>query len=175
MQMAEHGGGESIEVSVAIKAVDNEAEFRTLQELFAEYEADLPAHLRHGAVPALPELVRTFAGNNRAFLAMAGGDAIGCIAVRDFDRESALLLRLYVKPARRGLGAARALVEAVIEFAREGKHSRVILDTNKEALDPAYRLYRSTGFTECKPFAAVTYECPTFMELRIKPVADDRI
>ena len=151
-----------------MRAVAGEAEFRALRGLFVEYEADLPAHLRHGAVPGLAKLIGTYAGNNRAFLAMADGAAIGCVAVREFDRQSALLLRLYVKPAHRGLGVARTLVESVIGFARERNRRRVILDTNKAALDPAYRLYRSMGFAECEPFSAVTYACPTFMELRLR-------
>jgi putative acetyltransferase len=166
--MGGNARGEPTDVAIAVKAVGDDAEFYTLRALFVEYEADLPAHLRHGTVPELAELARTYSGNSRAFLAMADGAAIGCVAVREFDRESALLLRLYVKTARRGLGAARALVGAVIGFAREGRRRRVILDTNKAALDPAYRLYRSMGFVECEPFAAVTYECPTFMELRLE-------
>jgi GNAT superfamily N-acetyltransferase len=85
--------------------------------------------------------------------------------VRELDPDTALLLRLFVRPARRGLGAARLLTKAAITHARESAYRRIVLDTNREQLEPAYRLYESLGFVECEPFAEVSYECPTFMEL----------
>jgi GNAT superfamily N-acetyltransferase len=153
---------------ITIRRAESEADFRQLHELFVEYEADLPPVLRHGTVPGLPELRATYAGPNAAFFATADGAAVGCVAVREFDTETALLLRLFVKPKSRGLGAARSLVEAVIERARSTGYRRIVLDTNKERLMPAYRLYRAFGFEECEPFATVTYECPTFMELLLR-------
>ncbi|HXB82638.1 MAG TPA: GNAT family N-acetyltransferase [Candidatus Acidoferrum sp.] len=152
-------------MALAVRVVKTKPDFRALRGLFVEYEADLPPHLRHGTVPELGELVKVYSGRSRAFLAVADGIAIGCVAVRKFDPETALLIRLYVKPERRGLGAARTLVEAAIGFARTFGYRRVVLDTNKAALEPAFRLYRSLGFGECAPFAEVSYECPTFMEL----------
>jgi putative acetyltransferase len=141
---------------IAIRPVEGDADFRTLRSLFIEYEAALPAHLRHGSVPELNELMATYREKNRAFLARFEGAAVGCVAVRELDDDTALLLRLYVIPTRRGLGAARALVEKVLEFARAGAYHRVVLDTNKVALEPAYRLYRSMGFVDCGPFMTVT-------------------
>jgi GNAT superfamily N-acetyltransferase len=152
-------------VALAVHVVEAELDFRRLRSLFVEYEAELPARLRHGTVPELEELVRVYSGRGRAFLALSDGIVVGCVAMREFDPETGLLLRLYVKPKRRGLGAARSLVEATIGFARSSGYRRVVLDTNKAALEPAFRLYRSLGFEECDPFAEVTYECPTFMEL----------
>jgi putative acetyltransferase len=155
-------------MAVTIRKVDGEAAFGSLRKLFVEYEADLPQHLRHGEVPALTELTGSYAGKNRAFLAISDGEGVGCVAVRAFDAQTALLLRLYVRPAFRGLGSARALVKAAVEFARQQNYCRLLLDTNKEALEPAYRLYRSLGFVECEPFTTVTYACPTFMELELE-------
>lgn len=163
--MARRVKAECSGVALAVRVVEAKADFRTLRALFVEYEADLPSHLRHGAVPELEELVKVYSGRNHAFLALANGTVVGCVAMRKFDPETALLLRLYVKPERRGLGAARSLVEATVRFARTSGYRRVVLDTNKAALEPAFRLYRSLGFRECEPFAEVTYECPTFMEL----------
>jgi GNAT superfamily N-acetyltransferase len=160
------------DVAVAIQAVEGEADFRTLRELFVEYEADLPPHLRHGAVPELAELLDTYVKKSRAFLAFTEKSSIGCVAVREFDPSTALLLRLYVTPEHRGRGAARSLVIAAIEFAREGAYRRIVLDTNKEALEPAFRLYRTLGFIECEPFTAVTYASPTFMELKLSRRSD---
>ena len=149
-------------------------DFQRLHDLFVEYEADLPENLRHGVVPEIHDLGTTHGQNNAAFLALSGGDAIGCVAVRRLDRETALLLRLFVRPASRGLGAARALSNAAIEFAESGAYRRLVLDTNKEQLLPAYRLYRSLGFEECPSFGTVAYEFPTFMELRLRNETNER-
>lgn len=151
----------------AIRQVSSAEDFRQLRDLFEQYEADLPASLRHGAVPSVAELRQIFAGRNAAFLASIAGDDVGCAAVRAFDQNTAQLRHVFVAPSRRGLGAARSLTARAIEFARECGYARIVLDTNKAQLQPAYLLYRSLGFEECEPFATVTYECPTFMELRL--------
>jgi GNAT superfamily N-acetyltransferase len=152
-------------VTIEIRRVQNESDFRQLYDLFVAYEADLPATLRHGTVPEIPDLRAAYARRNGAFLAIVGGDAVGCVAIAHLNGETALLLRLFVDPQCRGLGAARTLVTAAIAFAREQGHLRIVLDTNKEQLMPAYALYRSLGFEECEAFATVTYESPTFMQL----------
>jgi GNAT superfamily N-acetyltransferase len=154
-------------VAVTIRRVHEEIDFRQLHDLFVEYEAGLPKELRHGSVPDEPALRETYERRDAAFVATCDGSPIGCVAVTKFDAETALMVRLFVQPQSRGLGAARSLVGAAIAFAREQGRRRIVLDTNKEQLMPAYRLYRSLGFEECEPFATVTYEFPTFMELRL--------
>jgi GNAT superfamily N-acetyltransferase len=140
-------------------------DFQRFHELFVEYEAYLPANLRHGQVPEAQALARTYAEPNVAFLAMKGGDAIGCVAVRRTDATTGTLHHLFVQPQHRGLGAARGLVTTAIDFLRERGYARMLLDTNKEELPAAYNLYRSLGFTECEPFDTVGYDHPTFMDL----------
>jgi GNAT superfamily N-acetyltransferase len=154
-------------MAVAIRKVEAGADFARLHGLFIAYEAGLPKELRHGSVPGLAELAQTYAGQNAAFLATIEDSTIGCVAVKQLDSQTALMLRLFVRPESRGLGAARWLVTTAVAFARERGQHRMVLDTNKEQLMPAYRLYRSLGFEECEPFAAVTYECPTFMEIKL--------
>jgi len=166
---------------IAVVRATHASQFDELRSLFVEYEADLPQELRHGAIPETLELRSTYAGRNAAFLALSAGGGVGCVAVRELNDETAILLRLYVRAASRRLGAARRLTLAAIEFAKETAYRRVVLDTNKERLMSAYRLYRSLGFEECEPFAVVSYACPTFMELGLasktspKRQADDRI
>jgi GNAT superfamily N-acetyltransferase len=155
-------------VLVVVRRVHDPSDYQKLRDLFVEYEADLSPELRHGVVPDVAALDETYGQRNAAFLATCEADAIGCVAVKAFDAERALMLHLFVQPERRGLGAARLLVTAAIEFARAQRFSRIVLDTNKEQLAPAYRLYRSLGFEECEPFTTVTYEFPTFMQLALR-------
>jgi GNAT superfamily N-acetyltransferase len=153
--------------SIAVCRASKETDFAQLHALFIEYEADLPPELRHGRVPAAADLAASYVKRDAAFLASHEGKPIGCVGVRKRDDRTALVLRLFVKRHSRGHGAARLLLGATIRFAREAGFARLVLDTNKELLMPAYLLYRSFGFEECGPFAKVPYDAPTFMELRL--------
>ncbi len=156
-----------VSTGIEVRAAGGDSDFRDLQDLLVAYEDDLPAELRHGSVPDGNALAREYAGDSAAFVAMYEREPIGCVAVKKLDRDTAAILRLFVKPTHRGIGAARLLTTTAIEFARSGGYKRMVLDTHKAQLQPAYRLYRSLGFSECSPYAAVTYRCPTFMELRL--------
>jgi len=140
------------------------ADFQALWGLLIEYEAGLPPELRHGSVPDSTALKSTYVKRSAAFVAAAEGRIVGCVAVAELDAGTAVMMRLFVRPANRGMGAARVLVNAALRFVRRCRYGRVVLDTDKERLRAAYCLYRSLGFTECEPYASVEYACPTFME-----------
>jgi putative acetyltransferase len=130
-----------------------------------EYEASLPPDLRHGHVPKAKTLRLAYQEPNAAFLATNEKSAAGCVAVTRLDASRALMLRLFVKRSYRGRGVARELVKATVEFLRDRRYARVVLDTDKTRLPAAYNLYRSLGFRECEAYGAVEYEAPTYMEL----------
>lgn len=140
--------------------------------MLLEYEGDLPQELRHGDVPSLEEVSRLYAPPGAAFLAWKDADPAGCVVARRRDPATIVLARLFVRPARRGAGIARALVERVERFARDAGYERVVLDTDKDRLAAAHRLYVSLGFAECTPYETVDYGCPTFMQLRL--VSEER-
>jgi putative acetyltransferase len=152
---------------VRVLRVQDAHDFVRLHALLIEYENSLPVDLRHGSVPELQDLELVYAGRSAAFLAVVGDVAAGCVAVVDHDPATAIVQRLYITPAHRNLGVARALVNAVIAFARSQGYARIVLDTDRERLRAAYELYRSYGFTLCEPYGAVDYASPTFMELRL--------
>jgi GNAT superfamily N-acetyltransferase len=152
----------------AIRRTRSAADFQELHELLVAYEADLPPVLRHGWVPGAGELERLYRERSAAFLADSDGYAIGCVAVTELDAHNGVIMRLFVRPESRGAGTARALVLRALEFSHEAGYSRVVLDTDKDRLPAAYRLYQSLGFSECGPYTSVTYPRPTFMERRIE-------
>jgi GNAT superfamily N-acetyltransferase len=154
-------------LAIEIQRVASAGDFARLHDLFVAYEDDLIPELRHGGVLAVDGLRRIYSGENAAFLAVGEERAAGCIAVMRFDPRTAAIRHLFVDPRARGAGAARALVTAAIEFARDSGCERVVLDTAKEHLPVAYRLYRSFGFQESAPYTAVKYPRPTFMELKL--------
>jgi GNAT superfamily N-acetyltransferase len=163
-------------VAVQTHRAQSDADLADFHALLVEYEADLPQQLRHGGIPDVTALKQSFSKRSAAFLAAAAGQILGCVAASELDSETALMMRLFVRPASRGLGAARALVLSAIEFVQGAGYTRIVLDTDKELLPAAYRLYRSVGFTECASYASVDYPCPTFMERSVGVnLADDRI
>lgn len=83
----------------------------------------------------------------RLYLARVDGAAAGCVALRQIDRESCELKRLYVRPAFRGHGLAGQLVDQVLSDARAIGYRAVLLDTFP-FLEDAIRLYKKRGFRE---------------------------
>jgi putative acetyltransferase len=142
--------------------------YSQLAGLLAEYEADLPPELRHSD----SEYERTnaalvYAEPNVALVAEIDGSPCGCVALMRHDESTGIVRHLYVRPPSREHGIGRALMSALIERARERGYKHIMLDTHREQLGPAYRLYRAFGFAEREPFGNVDYRCPTFMELAL--------
>jgi putative acetyltransferase len=154
-------------MTVTIQRVQCTAQFEQFRDLQVAYEESLPADLRH-SLPDLAGLETLYAEPNAAFLGLVDEKAAGCVAVTTLDTSSDVLKRLYVDPAFRKVGLARALVNAALLFSREHERLRVVLDTDRERLNGAYRLYVSMGFEDCAPYGPVDYARPTYMELRIR-------
>jgi len=74
--------------------------------------------------------------------------------------------RLYLRPAFRGRGLGRMLVEAVTREARAAGYSRMRLDT-LPTMAAAAGLYRELGFHEIPPYQSDPVEGALFMELRL--------
>jgi GNAT superfamily N-acetyltransferase len=79
------------------------------------------------------------------WLAEDHGLAVGTVAAVT-DRQGCYLRGMAVAPGARGRGVGRALVDAVLEYARSSRADRCWLYTT-EFLDDAIRLYERFGFT----------------------------
>jgi putative acetyltransferase len=153
--------------TVTVQKVQRAAHFEQFRDLQVAYEESLPADLRHD-LPDLAGLEILYDEPNAAFLCLVDDKPAGCAAVTTLDTSSDVLKRLYVDPSFRNLGVARTLVSAALQFSREHERLRVVLDTDRERLNAAYKLYVSMGFQECAPYGPVDYARPTYMELRIR-------
>ena len=89
--------------------------------------------------------------NGRLYVAYLDGAPAGCIALLPSEEGDAELKRLYVRPAFRGRGVALALVERLLDDAREIGYKSVRLDT-LPFLGEAIALYRKFGFCEIPPY-----------------------
>jgi len=81
----------------------------------------------------------------RLAMAMVDGQAAGCIALRRVGALQAEAKRLYVRPAFRGLGLGRALMEWAIAEARAAGYQEIVGDT-MPAMRDALALYERMGF-----------------------------
>lgn len=88
------------------------------------------------------------AGDDRAtFFAYVGNDVVGIVGGyrEDGGRDTVDLVSMWVSPSHRGRGVGRALVDAVLGWARDAGASTVSLWVTR-GNDPAQRLYEAMGF-----------------------------
>ncbi|MBX7103686.1 MAG: GNAT family N-acetyltransferase [Gemmataceae bacterium] len=124
-----------------------------VRELFEEYAAGLGIDLCFQGfreeLAGLPGMYSRPAGG--VWLAEVDGIAAGCIALRPRGEDRAELKRLYVRPAFRGTGIARALAERALTAAIAIGYRQACLDTLR-TMTGAIALYRSLGFAEIEPY-----------------------
>jgi GNAT superfamily N-acetyltransferase len=79
------------------------------------------------------------------------GEPVCCGGVKRLDGQTCEIKKMYVVPARRGQGVARALLHALEAKARELGYSIARLDTGPKQRN-ARALYESEGYAEIADF-----------------------
>jgi GNAT superfamily N-acetyltransferase len=136
--------------------------------LMAGNVAEIPRHLFQGhglkheeATPESGELVRNTGlldPPQRLYLAEVEGQPAGTCGLKEIAPRVAEIKRMYVDPARRGHGVARALLERVIDDGRAAGYRTLQLETAVWMVE-AHALYRSCGFTDAPPFPDPEFGC----------------
>lgn len=111
------------------------------------HEEDVPAV----AAADLADIEQFRPPDGRLLLAVDGGEAVGCGAVRVIAPGVAEVKRMYLRPEARGRGIGRSLLEELLDTARRFECREARLDTGWFMTD-AHRLYRAAGFEECAPY-----------------------
>lgn len=119
-----------------------------MAEVSALYGARIDAAGKPTAAP--DELVAPFGACVVGYL---DGEPVAVGAVKRLDEGVAEIKRMYVAPAGRSRGVARALLLALEGAARELGYARVRLDTGVSQ-PHAKALYLSTGYREIPDYNA---------------------
>lgn len=153
---------------IEIHRVSTATELAAARDLIrAHIEAHSEAHdaAATGALlAALPAPYVAPAGG--LWLAWDGEEAAGCIALQTLAPGIGEVKRMYVRPASRGRGIARALAQRAIVEARGLGHDRLRLGT-LTTMHVAQNLYASLGFKPIAPYRPVEFGDTLFYELAI--------
>ncbi len=86
--------------------------------------------------------------------AWRGTALAGFVALKQLDVQQGELKSMRVAPGARRTGVGRALLDHVIDEARQRHYARLLLETGTAPLHaPAVALYHGAGFVDCAPFA----------------------
>jgi putative acetyltransferase len=130
-----------------IREATTPADVAAIRELFAEYVRSVDAPC------CFVDFERELAGLPDGYEILFLAPGAGCVGMRRIDAATAEVKRLFVRPAHRGEGLGRALLERAIEAARKRGYRRVVLDT-LPTMGEAHGLYRAFRFSEIPPYLA---------------------
>jgi GNAT superfamily N-acetyltransferase len=109
------------------------------------------------------------------YLAEVDGHPAGTGGLKRIGPEVAEIKRMYVDPAFRNSGVARAVLRRLIADGQAAGYSRLQLETGVWMVE-AHALYRSCGFVDSPPFPDPEFGChpgfehlARYMSLRLAP------
>ncbi len=127
----------------------------TSARLIADYVAEIKAMYPEWSPNVPPRMTQEDVAppDGRWLVAYRDGTAVGCAGLKRLDERTAEIKRIYVAPAGRRLGVARALIEGLEAAARDAGYDTVRLDTG--AKQPAsVALFTATGYERIADYNA---------------------
>ena len=155
--------------SVLIKAVSDERSLSAARALIREhFEAHSEAHDPSQIDAIIDKLPAPYVPpSGGLWVAWIGDAAVGCVGLQQLSDGTGEVKRMYVRPANRGEGIARALAHRVIAEARARGYQRICLGT-LASMQPAQNLYTSLGFLPVAPYRPIEFGDTLFYELDLK-------
>ncbi|MCE7058874.1 GNAT family N-acetyltransferase [Dyadobacter sp. CY343] len=139
-------------------------------QLFNEYASSLDFSLSFQSfedeLKVLPEMYGPPTG--ALLLVEKQGEYIGVAGLRRIENDvTCEVKRMYIQPGFQGAGIGKALLNALIEKARELGYKTVKLDTLGPKMPAAVKLYKSFGFMETAPYNFNPYEGILYFEKQL--------
>lgn len=157
------------EADITIRRASSPEDRAAFADLVREYVGWLAVDLGYQGLEAeLGDLARVYGAPGAILLAVdPRGRVLGGIAVKPLPalgRGVCEMKRLYVRPAGRGLGLGKRLVDAAMAEARANDFTTMVLDTMPSRMGSAVTLYTALGFTARAPYYATPVEETVFLE-----------
>lgn len=143
--------------AISLRPAQFPDDLQTVRDLFLDYQAGLGIDLCfQGFEAELAELPGAYAPPAGALLlAFVDDEPAGCCALRPLYNTDHLnaceMKRLFVRPAFRGFGLGRLLVERVLSDGQLAGYTTMLLDTLSD-METARALYQEMGFVEVAPY-----------------------
>ena len=102
----------------------------------------------------IKEIDRYLPPDGQVFLAFIENKACGIGCLNNLGKEVGELKRMFVDPSFRKLGIGKAILQSVINAAKEVGHKKLRLNTPK-FMETAHSLYLSFGFKPILPYPEV--------------------
>src|SRR5258706_3444359 len=139
---------------------------KLIEELEGELAPKYPGESRDGY--SIEKLLKQ---NVAFFVSRHDNQAAGCGGVQLFGKEYGEVKRMYVRPAFRGLGLAKLMLEHLSNYAKENGVNLLRLETGIYQLD-AIALYVRSGFKSIPPFGGYKVDpLSLFFEKQINKTA----
>lgn len=163
----------SVNKTLKIIQAETDEQIKQARKLFREYESWFGIKLCFQdfdeEVANLPGKYSTPEG--RLFLAFTDEKLAGCIALRKLEDKICEMKRLFVKDEFRGKKIGVALIEKIIEEAKNIGYEKMRLDTFPPKMSKAVGLYESYGFYKISAYYHNPFGETLFMEKKLKAEA----
>lgn len=124
-----------------------------VQALIREHLAGMHATSPPESVHAL-DLDKLRAPDVTFWCAWDGEQLLGCGALKELDARHGEIKSMRTPDALRRRGAGKAILQHIVEVAKQRGYARLSLETGSmDSFIPARKLYESFGFRYCGPFA----------------------
>lgn len=123
-----------------VRTTSEKPDFRTLVQLLDQDLAE-----RDGAEHSFYAQFNTIAQLGHMVVAYQGGEPVGCGAFKPYEADAVEIKRMYVQPAHRGRGVARAVLAELEHWAGELGYARCVLETGQKQPE-AIALYQRSGY-----------------------------
>ena len=142
---------------ISLRPAQFPEDLQTVRALFLDYQSELGIDLCfQGFEAELAELPGAYSPPaGTLLLACVDGEPAGCCAMRPLFNTDHLnaceMKRLFVRPAFRGFGLGRMLVERILSDGQLAGYTTMLLDTLSD-METARALYQEMGFVEVAPY-----------------------
>ena len=113
-------------------------------------EAEFPQTLNNFSQEDIDNIKSGYEGERENFFVIENNNSIiGTVGIKEDDKKTALMRRLFINPDYRGKGFGKKLIEKVINFCKDNKYNKIRFRGNL-IMKNARSMLNSIGFKEDK-------------------------